>query len=113
MKLYQHSVRCPFAIQRFLDANPKYWPFVPFPKDECTDRSIEAESTLDNSSHPHLRSNTICARLVSGIPPPPNGYHFSRRQREQQFEFFRQRQDQLLPDHETNLYDTTVLAVCK
>ena len=117
MKLYQHSVHCPVAIQRFLDANPKYWPFIPLP-DEFDDRQIEEESTstidsLDNQSLPHLRSNTICARFVSGIPRPPIGYQFSRRQRSQQVEFFRQRQDQTLPDQETNLYDTTVLAVCK
>lgn len=29
MALYQHTARCPSAIQWFLDENPEYWPFIP------------------------------------------------------------------------------------
>ena len=33
MALYQHSARCPSAMQWFLDENPEYWPFVPIEND--------------------------------------------------------------------------------
>ncbi|CAF2116443.1 unnamed protein product [Rotaria magnacalcarata] len=35
MRLYQHSARCPVALQLFLDCTPIYWCFIPLPRREA------------------------------------------------------------------------------
>ena len=56
MRLYQHSVRCPVAMQLFLDANPQYWRFVPMSSDES--QRPEQQSIQRN-----LLSNDMDAQL--------------------------------------------------
>lgn len=132
MLLYKHAVRCPSAMQIFLNFNPIYWCFAP-------QRLLEAEiedkknPTLPSSLiqldsvHPiaiaskdrHARKATETTRsdenvrlYMRHLPPVPNGYKFSIQQRAQQFQYFKQQHDLI---HKQNpvmdLFNTTVIAV--
>ena len=48
MRLYEHSVRCPVALQRFLARNPNYWCFIPMLEDEAR-KEGDIYSMGDNS----------------------------------------------------------------
>ena len=53
-------------------------------------------------------------RFVHNIPKPPNGYQFSQRQFDEQFLFFFDRKEnQVGPSDYVDLYQYTVVAVCK
>lgn len=43
MKLYQHSARCPSALQWFLDENPDYWSFIPTKMTDSEEQEEEKE----------------------------------------------------------------------
>jgi len=115
MKLYQHSVRCPVAMQIFLDANPQYWRFVPMTEEESEQpeqKSIQ-RSILSNEFDWNLRSKEICRIYLEGVPIPPSGYTFSNRQIMLQTQYFHQKRDQNLPNKDIDLYNATIVAVCK
>ena len=61
----------------------------------------------------HRRSHIQCQTYVAAVPTPPLTYAFSNRQLRQQTQFFHQKQDLKLPDAETNLYNASLIAVCK
>ena len=83
MRLYEHPMRCPTAIQAFLDMHAHYWRFVPRTNDEA-----ERE---DNSRTASKRSTVKAStqQYIDAIPKPPSGYKFSQLQIEKQHEFFR------------------------
>jgi len=134
MLLYRHAVRCPAAMQIFLNFNPIYWCFAPL-------RSVEAE--VQNKTNPTLpsslifldsnyltsiaskdryaimgtsttRSDESVRSCMRSLPPVPRGYDFSIQQRAQQFQYFKQTHDF---SHRQNpcmdLFNAAVVAVCK
>lgn len=115
MRLYQHSVRCPVAMQIFLDANPQYWRFVPMTlmeADTPEQQSIE-EPILYNEFDCNRRSEGDTLLYVASVPKPPQGYVFSKRQLILQTEYFHHLRDKNLPNQNIDLYNATVVAVCK
>lgn len=115
MKLYQHSARCPMAIQIFLDANPQYWRFVPMTMAESTqlNQTWMDRSLLANDLNPSTRTREECVQAVNALPQPPSGLTFSNRQVFLQTQFFLEKRDHQLPNHHIDLYDATIVAVCK
>ena len=115
MKLYQHSVRCPVAMQIFLDANPQYWRFVPMSMEESKrpeQQTIQRPNLADELDF-HLRSKEDSFICVEAIPKPPTGYTFSNRQLLLQTQYFHKKCDQILPNQDIDLYNATIVAVCK
>ena len=126
MRLYQHSARCPTAMQLFLNCYPHYWIFVPMPisilqqenVDYIKSEQVIASSTSTRSFTTATTTSTIrndadIQLCLNNIPLPPHNYHFSKQQRDAQIDFFRNRKDQQLPDLPLNLYDASVIVVCK
>ena len=115
MKLYQHSVRCPVAMQIFLDANPQYWRFVPMTLEESErseQRSIPS-LTFTEELDWNLRSREDLVVYVEAVPKPPFGYTFSNRQIALQMFYFHKKRDRTLPNQDIDLYNATIVAVCK
>ena len=115
MKLYQHSVRCPVAMQIFLDANPQYWRFVPMTLEEAQrpeQQTIQAGILADELDW-HLRTKEECIKYVQSVPRAPNGYTFSNRQILLQSQYFHKKRDKDLPNQDIDLYNATIVAVRK
>jgi hypothetical protein len=122
MLLYRHSARCPKAIQIFLDLNPHYWPLIPMPIHEAQreNQSYILSPTIpeDPTSHVitsiHTRSDHMSGSCMVDLPPfPSNQYTFSTRQCVEQFQFFKIKEDLRMPNCNLDLYNATIVAVCK
>ena len=115
MKLYQHSAHCPAAMQIFLDASPQYWRFVPMSIEEAQrpEQQSILHSRLSDQIDWNLRSKEDCFICVDAVPKPPSGYTFSNRQLLLQTQYFHQKRDQTLPNQDIDLYNATIIAVCK
>ncbi|CAF4210926.1 unnamed protein product [Rotaria sp. Silwood2] len=113
MKLYQHSARCPAAMQIFLDANPQYWRFVPMTLEESERPEQQLVQTLAISDEPshHARTRRDCEICVDAVPKPSKGFTFSKRQIMLQTQFFHKLQDKTLPNQNIDLYNATIVAV--
>ncbi|CAF3104581.1 unnamed protein product [Rotaria sp. Silwood2] len=113
MKLYQHSARCPIAIQIFLDANPQYWRFVPMTLEESEKPEQQLVQTPLISDEPNwnLRTKEDCRICVEAVSKPSNGYTFSNRQIMLQTQYFHKMQDKTLPNQAIDLYNATIVAV--
>ena len=123
MRLYEHSARCPSALQAFLDCNPAYWCFIPLRWEDAVSESFaclreqpgigrEAIQVmeLNESGDPRIH------RSLRRVPVPPAAYEFSYRQRQQQRVFFEQLVS--LSGEQTlvnalDLYKFAIVAVCK
>ena len=115
MKLYQHSVRCPVAMQIFLDANPQYWRFIPMSLSESErPEQCKIESAVfSDELNWNLRSKEDCRICLEAVPKPPTGYTFSNRQLVLQTQYFHKKQDKQLPNVNIDLYHATIVALCK
>lgn len=115
MRLYQHSVRCPRTMQIFLDANPQYWRFIPMSSEEAQKPEqvfFQPYEMFDEVSWSR-RSRHDTLQCVHNVPKPPRGYMFSKRQIDQQTEYFHQLLDKKMPNPDVDLYDATMVAVRK
>jgi hypothetical protein len=115
MKLYQHSVQCPVAMQIFLDANRQYWRFVPMRLEESEDPKQQTiqRPLLSDELDWNLRSKKDCMVCLEAVPRPPTGYTFSNRQVLLQTQYFHTKQDRNLPNKDIDLYNATIVAICK
>ena len=115
MKLYQHSVRCPVAMQIFLDANPQYWRFIPMALEESerSEQKFVQRPLLSDELDWNLRSKEDCMAYIEAVPRPPDGFIFSNRQIVLQSEYFHKKRDKNLPNPDIDLYNATIVAVCK
>ena len=115
MKLYQHSVRCPVAMQIFLDANPQYWRFIPMTLEESkkSEQSCIQRPVLSDEIDWNIRSKEDCMICLEAVPRPPDGYMFSNRQLVLQIQYFHKKRDDNLPNTGIDLYNATIVAVCK
>ena len=115
MKLYQYSVRCPTAMQIFLDANPQYWRFVPMAieESETSEQQSIPRLTFSEELHWNLRAKEDLTIYVEAVPKPPLGYTFSNRQIALQMFYFHKKRDRTLPNQDIDLYNATIVAVCK
>jgi hypothetical protein len=115
MKLYQHSARCPVAMQIFLDANQQYWRFVPMTLEESQQPNQETiqRPIISDEIGSNIRSIEQCLAFVTTVPRPPTGYTFSNRQIVLQTKYFHKTRDRDLPNEDIDLYNATIVAVCK
>lgn len=125
MLLYKHSARCPHAIQMFLDCNPQYWPLIPMSIHEAQQENQFYHEDHFPNTVPHdpishvvtsnmTRSDHDTAYCMTALPPfPSDQYTFSLRQCVAQFQFFQTKQDYHMPNADLDLYDATIIAVCK
>ncbi|CAF4418772.1 unnamed protein product, partial [Adineta steineri] len=117
MLLYKHSARCSYAIQMFLDCNPQYWCFVPMPKMEARTQNLTSDFSSNITMFPsniHSRRDQEASTYMIDLPPfPSENYMFSTNQRTQQFYMFKEKYDLLLPNIHLDLYNATIIAVCK
>lgn len=115
MRLYQHSVRCPVAMQIFLDANPQYWRFIPMTLEESESplqQNIQRPILSDELDW-NLRSKEDSIACIEAVPRPPTGFTFSNRQILLQTQYFHKKRDKNLPNLDIDLYNATIVAVCK
>lgn len=115
MKLYRHSTRCSAAMQIFLDANPQYWRFIPMTVEESEkpeQQSIQGPVIYEGAFW-NIRSKEDCKIYVEAVPKTPTGYKFSNRQILLQMQYFHKKRDQMLPNQDIDLYNATIVAVCK
>ena len=117
MWLYQHTARCPAALQLFLDAKRDYWCLVPMPEER-------ARSKVETTVPAPARRSTIVDRaeearieadanyLVDGLPEPPASFAFSPRFKHKQMRFFREERYEHEPsDTNVCLYNASIIAV--
>lgn len=115
MLLYKHVARCSSAVQLFLDCNPQYWCFVPILKIEAIQTQNLASGPVPTFA-PHLqtRRDQDATVYVNDLPSMPSeNYTFSAHQRQKQLQTFKDQRDQLIYNLNLDLYEATVLAVCK
>ena len=105
MRLYQHPMRCPKAIQIFLDHYPHYWRFVPRTNNDA-DREDRNQPTATA-----VLGNEIHQRFVDALPKPPSGYKFSKLQVSKQHEFFRLKLYKEKINYNYDVYRATLIAV--
>lgn len=134
MLLYRHAVRCSVAMQIFLNFNPIYWCFAPhrYAEVEVQNRingtlpsslilldpvfptSIASKDRAAILGTSTTRSDESVRSCMRNLPPVPNGYDFTLRQRIEQFQYFKQKHD---VSHQQNpelaLFNVAVVAVCK
>jgi hypothetical protein len=68
------------------------------------------EQVLRNTT----RSTEECIWLAKGLPKPPSGYRFSRRQIDEQLDFFKfKKEARILSSNLIDCYKYTIIAVCK
>ena len=79
------------------------------PEQQSIKHSIEFSDQLDWN----VRSKEDCRRYVEAVPKPPTGYTFSNQQILLQTQYFHQKRDKNLPNEDIDLYDATIVAVCK
>jgi len=115
MKLYQHSARCPVAMQIFLDANPQYWRFIPMTLEESEkpEQQIIQTPHFSDELNYNRRSKEDSLIYVESVPNPPTGYTFSNRQIVLQAQYFYEKKDQNVPNQDIDLYNATIVAVRK
>ncbi|CAF1581337.1 unnamed protein product [Rotaria sordida] len=106
MRLYQHFARCPVALKLFLQYNSNYWCFVPMKIEEShfddlsyqtmtTTTTTSLNTTTMSSTHQHqnnkssLEHDKRIENFLFNVPQLPLGYTFSKRQKDEQYEFFR------------------------
>ena len=113
MQLYQHSARCPVAMQIFLDANPQYWRFIPMTVDESMkpeQHSIHRPVLFDEfQAHYRLKEEAVAC--LNSVPKPPSDFVFSNRQLVLQTQYLHQNRDKTLPDMNIDLYQATIIAL--
>ena len=115
MSLYQHSIQCSTAIQRFLDANPSYWCFVPMllnhADQDDTNYWMTTTTTTTNALPYHHHQNNIIKTYLNNITKPPPSYRFSRRQIDKQIEFFTRKLIHEPINDRVDLFQAKIIAV--
>ena len=76
-------------------------------KNEQTITSSSSFTTIE--SQDDLEINTY----LRNIPLPPTGYGFSKQQADEQRQFFKNKKHQQLPNLPLDLYNASVIVVCK
>ncbi|CAF1520413.1 unnamed protein product [Rotaria magnacalcarata] len=104
MKLYQHSVHCPSALQWFLDENPEYWSFVPQKLTESQEQDEEKDILT-----PMMDTNQFT--YANDVPLPPNNYRFSFEQKLEIDRFFHEKKYLNSPNLHLDLYQANIVAV--
>ena len=96
MALYQHSARCPAALEWFLNENPNYRPFVPTQQsDEDNDDDDDEELT----------------EWTADVPTPSVGDRFTGEQKVLINRFFRERIYLHSINVHLDLYQAAIVAI--
>jgi len=125
MLLYKHSTCCSSAMQIFLDCNPQYWYFVPMSKMEAQAQNLGFDLSYDyfirgqtssssSISNIHTNREVKASSNIQYSPPiPPENYTFSAYQHAKQLQLIKDKHNQLVPNSNLDLYNTTIVAICK
>lgn len=122
MLLYRHSARCHHAMQWFLDCNPHFWSFVPMNIEQARidnsiyqlDPSLPVDPISNMITHDWMRSDVDAGTCLTDLPPlPSSDYTFSNRQCAEQFRSFKNKRNRLMYNADLDLYNATIIAVCK
>lgn len=131
-------------MQHFLNNNPEYWCLVPMSSEEARqDDKLNPTTASSDAAHigavgfnrmplesptfapaktqlfqevlrNTTRSREECVWLAKGLPKTPTGFRFSRRQIDEQLDFFKFKKDtSVLSRHLIDCYKYTIIAVCK
>lgn len=102
-------------MQLFLDANPQYWRFVPMSVEESQrpEQQYIPRNSISTDAHAQLRTQEDCSVCLRSVPKPPTGLTFSNRQIFLQAQYFQKKRDQILPNQDIDLYNASVVAVCR
>ncbi|CAF1348935.1 unnamed protein product [Rotaria sordida] len=119
MLLYQHSMQCSAAIQMFLNRNEDYWRFVPLPNEQANQdnaryqnmRATTATTATTTTTRTNIRPNQTIEKYLHNIRKPPQGYKFSKRQIEQQIEFFEKNMIKNPFYEQIDIYHAAIIAV--
>ncbi|CAF4365415.1 unnamed protein product, partial [Rotaria sordida] len=117
MLLYQHSMQCSAAIQMFLNRNEDYWRFVPLPNDQANQDNARYQNmrattaTTTTTTRTNIRPNQTIEKYLQNIRKPPQGYKFSKRQIEQQIEFFEKNMIKNPFHEQIDIYHAAIIAV--
>ncbi|UJR29610.1 hypothetical protein I4U23_017158 [Adineta vaga] len=106
-RLYQHPKRCSSAIQSFLDVNDSYWIFVPV----SNALAHQANQQYQLGTTEHQKYDKHIQQLVNNVPPPTQGFKFTKQQLHQQYEFFQYKLHENFNDIRYNVYTATMIAV--
>lgn len=101
MRLYQHTARCPVALEAFIDCNPMYRCFVPMDWHDALidnteylgrEHNVRLRLRYDDAHHndpddPENGADVI--EYLQRVPLPLTAYAFSYQQRREQRTFFR------------------------
>lgn len=66
---------------------------------------------IDQTISEYERSSDLIRWCIDNLPTPPSNYRFSRRQRLEQYDFFRYRRE-LYPTHFLDMYNATIVVAC-
>lgn len=116
-RLFQHLTQCPVAIQLFLNCMTAYGCLVPMALAEAAVDELEWSSTdppraRDVASN-KTRSDDETRSILKQLKAPPTGYRFSLRQQQEQRTFFKHYGEHLPVDHDLDLFDMDIIALCK
>ena len=108
MLLYQHLCRCSVAMQYFLDENPDYWLFIPQRMTDNEEQEQERDITSNDDDDHHRY------QYANDLPTPSNrNYHFTIQQKLDIEKFFQQKKYLHSPNNHFDLYEASIVAVCK
>ena len=130
MDLYRHIAHCHVALQTFLNLYPIYWCFVPMNNNEAANENLNYNNAdkpgvlFENSTNENLNlsnmttdyamrrdQNTLYWCMLN-IPRPPRHYRFSKRQRHEQYEFFKLNLDCSSLVQHADVYQARIVIAC-
>jgi hypothetical protein len=103
-------------MQLFLDAHPQYWRFIPMSVDEArvAEEHNVAPLVIPDPAGVNQRTREQCDYCLRAVPSPPTGFVFSKRQIVEQTQYFHLKRDRTLPSSDDlDLYQASIVAVCK
>lgn len=106
MCLYEHFAHCSNVLQLFLQHNPEYWCFIPQKIDDVKYEDLYHSTSLKKEDDDQKESSTTISQ------PPPPGFTFSKRQQDEQRQFFQTFNYQQIDSRATlDYYRASIVAV--
>ena len=81
-------------------------------RDKLANYQLHNAIGVEEADRQHIRDSILVRWCVDNIPKPPTNYHFSFRQRIDQYDFFQSRFD-LIHHRFLDLYNAAIVIACK